>query len=92
NNTWYEINIGERLAYVSGQDGEIDNGIPVLTYHHLLKNEENQRFRHTSTTTSDVAFSNQMTYLKQAGYDTISLYQLEAYLKNQINLPGKAVV
>lgn len=92
NNTWYEINIGERLAYVSGQDGEIDNGIPVLNYHHLLKNEENQRFRHTSTTTSDVAFSNQMTYLKQAGYDTISLYQLEAYLKNQINLPGKAVV
>lgn len=92
NNTWYEINIGERLAYVSGQDGEIGNGIPVLTYHHLLKNEENQRFRHTSTTTSDVAFSNQMTYLKQAGYDTISLYQLEAYLKNQINLPGKAVV
>ncbi len=33
-----------------------------------------------------------MTYLKQAGYDTISLYQLEAYLKNQINLPGKAIV
>lgn len=73
-------------------DCEIDNGIPVLTYHHLLKNEENKRFRHTSTTTSDVAFSNQMTYLKQAGYDTISLYQLEAYLKNQINLPGKAIV
>lgn len=92
NNTWYEINIGERLAYVSGQDSEIDNGILVLTYHHLLKNEENQRFGHTSTTTSDVAFSNQMTYLKQAGYDTISLYQLEAYLKNQINLPGKALV
>ena len=39
-----------------------------------------------------MAFSNQMTYLKQAGYDTISLYQLEAYLKNQINLPGKAIV
>ncbi|WP_414161143.1 polysaccharide deacetylase family protein [Serratia sp. BNK-12] len=92
NNTWYEINIGDRLGYVSELDCEIDTGIPVLTYHHLLKNEENKRFRHTSTTTSDVAFSNQMTYLKQAGYDTISLYQLEAYLNNQINLPGKAVV
>jgi len=32
-----------------------------------------------------------MTYFKQAYYDTILLYQLEAYLKNQINLPGKAV-
>jgi peptidoglycan/xylan/chitin deacetylase (PgdA/CDA1 family) len=92
NNTWYEVNIGERLGYVSELDGEIDTGIPVLTYHHMLKNEENKRFRNTSTTTSDVAFSNQMTYLKQAGYDTISLYQLEAYLNNQINLPGKAVV
>jgi len=92
NNTWYEINVGERLGFVSELDCEIDNGIPVLTYHHLLKNDENKRFRHTSTTTSDVAFSNQMTYLKLAGYDTLSLYQLEAYLKNRINLPGKAVV
>ncbi|TQI82133.1 peptidoglycan/xylan/chitin deacetylase (PgdA/CDA1 family) [Serratia fonticola] len=92
NNTWYEVNIGERLGFVSGLDCEIDNGIPVLTYHHLLKNEENKRFRNTSTTTSDVAFSNQMTYLKQTGYDTISMYQLEAYLNNQINLPGKVVV
>ncbi|WP_411569387.1 polysaccharide deacetylase family protein [Serratia sp. UGAL515B_01] len=92
NNTWYEVNIGERLGFVSERDCEIDNGIPVLTYHHLLKNEENKRFRNTSTTTSDVAFSNQMTYLKRAGYDTISLYQLEAYLKNRINLPAKAVV
>lgn len=92
NNTWYVVNVGDRLGYISKLDCEIDNGIPVLTYHHLLKNEENKRFRHTSTTTSNVAFSNQMTYLKQAGYDTLSLYQLEAYLKNQINLPGKAVV
>jgi peptidoglycan/xylan/chitin deacetylase (PgdA/CDA1 family) len=92
NNTWYEVNIGERLGFVSELDCEVDNGIPVLTYHHLLKNEENKRFRNTSTTTSDVAFSNQMTYLKQTGYDTISMYQLEAYLNNQINLPGKVVV
>lgn len=69
NNTWYVVNVGDRLGYISKLDCEIDNGIPVLTYHHLLKNEENKRFRHTSTTTSDVAFSNPMTYLKQAGYD-----------------------
>ncbi|HBE9079234.1 MULTISPECIES: polysaccharide deacetylase family protein [Serratia] len=92
NNTWYEVNIGDRLGFISELDCEVDNGIPVLTYHHLLKNEENKRFRNTSTTTSDVAFSNQMTYLKQTGYDTISMYQLEAYLNNQINLPGKVVV
>ncbi|KEY60730.1 poly-beta-1,6-N-acetyl-D-glucosamine N-deacetylase [Serratia sp. DD3] len=91
-NTWFEVNIGDRLGFIRAQDSEIDNGIPVLTYHHMLKNEENKRFRNTSTTTSDAAFSNQMAYLKQAGYDTITLYQLEAYLNNQINLPAKVVV
>lgn len=37
NNTWYEVNIGDRLGFVSELDCEVDNGIPVLTYHHLLK-------------------------------------------------------
>lgn len=92
NNTWYEVNIGQRLGYINAADCEIDNGIPILTYHHLLKNEENKLFQHTSTTTSDVAFSNQMAFLKQAGYDTISLEQLEGYLNNKINLPAKVVV
>lgn len=92
NNTWFEVKIGDRQGYISEFDSEIDNGIPILTYHHLLKNEENKRFLNTSTTTSDVAFSNQMTYLQRAGYSTISMYQLEAYLNNRINLPGKVVV
>lgn len=39
-NTWYQVNIGDRLGYVSSSDAEIDNGIPILTYHHMLKNEE----------------------------------------------------
>lgn len=56
NNTWYVVNVGDRLRYISKLYCEIDNGIPVLTYHHLHKNEENKRFPHTSTTTSDVAF------------------------------------
>lgn len=92
NQTWYEINLGDRLGYVSELDAELDNGIAILTYHHILKNEENKRFRHTSTTTSDVAFSNQMAYLKQAGYTTLSMYQLEGYLNGTMNLPAKAVV
>lgn len=91
NNTWFQVNIGDRLGYISSLEAENDNGIPVLTYHHMLRNEENKRFRNTSTTTSDVAFSNQMSYLQQAGYGTVSLYQLEDYLKNRINLPAKVV-
>ncbi len=92
NQTWYQIRIGERLAYVSSLDAQPDNGIPVLTYHHVLRDEENTRFRHTSTTTSVVAFNNQMTWLRDQGYATLTLYQLEGYIKNQMNLPAKAVV
>ena len=92
NQTWYQIRLGERLAWVSSLDAQPDNGIPVITYHHILRDEENTRFRHTSTTTSVRAFSNQMTWLRDMGYTTLTLYQLESYLRNQANVPAKSVV
>lgn len=67
-------------------------GLPVLTYHHILRDEENTRFRHTSTTTSVRAFNNQMAWLRDRGYATLSMAQLEGYVKNKINLPARAVV
>lgn len=92
NHLWYEISLGDRPAFIRAQDSEQDNGIPVLTYHYLLTDAENTRFLHTTTTTSDDAFNRQMAYLKDSGYTTLSLYQLEDYLHNRINLPGRAVV
>ena len=92
NQTWYQIRIGERLAYISALDAQVDNGIPVITYHHILRDEENSRFRHTSTTTSVRAFSNQMTWLRDMGYTTLTMYQLEDYVHNRTNLPARAVV
>lgn len=92
NQTWYQIRLGERLAYISALDAQLDNGIPVLTYHHILRDEENTRFRHTSTTTSVRAFSNQMTWLRDMGYTTLTMYQLDDYLHNRTNLPVRAVV
>lgn len=92
NQTWFQIRIGNRLAWVSSLEAQEDNGIPVLTWHHILRDEENTRFRHTSTTTSVRAFSNQMTWLRDMGYTTLSLYQLEGYVNNRINLPARAVV
>jgi len=92
NQTWFQIRIGNRLAWVSSLDAQEDNGIPVLTYHHILRDEENTRFRHTSTTTSVRAFSNQMTWLRDLGYTTLTMYQLEGYIKNRMNLPARAVV
>jgi hypothetical protein len=37
------------------------------------------------------AFSNQMTWLRDQGYTTLSMYQLEGYLRNKMNLPARAV-
>ncbi|HCL5252301.1 TPA: polysaccharide deacetylase family protein [Salmonella enterica] len=92
NQTWFQIRIGNRLAWISALDAQPDNGIPVLTYHHILRDEENTRFRHTSTTTSVRAFSNQMTWLRDMGYTTLTMYQLEGYVRNNSNLPARAVV
>lgn len=86
NQTWYQIRIGDRLAYISALDAQPDNGLSVLTYHHILRDEENTRFRHTSTTTSVRAFNNQMAWLRDRGYATLSMVQLEGYVKNKINL------
>ncbi|EHM51280.1 MAG: polysaccharide deacetylase family protein [Yokenella regensburgei] len=92
NQTWYQIRIGDRLAWVSSLDAQQDNGVPILTYHHILRDEENTRFRHTSTTTSVRAFSNQMTWLRDQGYTTLTMYQLEGYLRNKLNIPARSVV
>ncbi|KGI83578.1 xylanase, partial [Exiguobacterium mexicanum] len=73
-------------------DVALDKGIPILTYHHILQDSENKLFRETSTATSVEAFSEQMNYLKQAGYQTLSLQDVEDYLNKSANLPGKAVV
>lgn len=92
NQTWYQIRIGDRLAWISALDTQEDRGLPVLTYHHILRDEENTRFRHTSTTTSVRAFSNQMTWLRDRGYSTLTMAQLEGYVRNNMNLPARAVV
>ncbi|HHR6138751.1 TPA: polysaccharide deacetylase family protein [Providencia alcalifaciens] len=90
--SWLTIRIGDRLGYVRLDDVAIDKGIPILTYHHVLKNSENKNFRHTSTTTSVEAFREQMNYLKEMGYQTLSLDDVEGYLNKSANLPGRAVV
>ncbi|HBO24544.1 MULTISPECIES: polysaccharide deacetylase family protein [unclassified Providencia] len=89
---WLTIRLGDRLGYIRLDDVSLDKGIPVLTYHHILKNSENKHFRETSTTTSVEAFRDQMNYLKTEGFQTLSLADLEDYLNKSANLPGKAVV
>jgi len=89
---WYKIDFGGRIGYIHYSAVKIDKGIPVLMYHHILKDSENKRFKNVSTTISDDAFAEQMEYLHASGYEAITLSDLEKYLKRSANLPGKVVV
>ena len=89
---WLTIRLADRLAYIKREDVELDKGLPILTYHHILRDSENKNFRHTSTTTSVEAFQAQMDYLQQAGYRTLSMDDVAGYLNKSINLPAKSVV
>lgn len=89
---WCKIDFGGRIGYIHHSAVKMDKGIPVLMYHHILKDKENKKFKHSSTTISDVAFATQMAYLHANGYEAITLADLEKYLKRSVNLPGKVVV
>ena len=60
--------------------------IPVLMYHHLEKNLNN------NVVISPENFENQIKYLKYAGYNTITTQQLYDYLNGSIQLPQKPIL
>ena len=88
---WYAVDVSGRIGFVYKANVKPDKGIPVLMYHHLLKNSENTNFRNSSTITPE-EFKQQMEYLHQKGYETITTSQLEQYIKGNLNLPGKTVL
>ncbi|MFC5558904.1 polysaccharide deacetylase family protein [Ureibacillus thermophilus] len=91
---FWKVDVGGRIGYMPKFKTSIDYGIPILMYHHILKPEEkaSSAFANANTTVTTVEFNAQMQWLKNNGYQTISLYDLERYMKHQVNLPAKAVV
>ncbi|OAH55792.1 hypothetical protein AWH48_03715 [Domibacillus aminovorans] len=89
---WYTVNVGGQEGYIHQQSVEEDNGIPVLMYHHMVENPENTVFYNNSMVIKVAEFQKQMDYLKQKGYRTITLQELESYLRHEKNMVGKAVV
>lgn len=65
--------------------------IPVLLYHHLLKQDENT-FSDNKSIISAEAFEEQMRVVYEEGYRTISLEQLRLFLSNEIQLPRKSIL
>ena len=86
------VNIAGRKGYLAKNNVEVDNGIPILMYHHILQDKENKKYRNTTTTIADTEFNEQMAFLHRNGYTTITLEDLELFLLKKKNLPSKAVV
>ncbi len=65
--------------------------VPILLYHHLLTEEENT-FGNNSAILSVDKFKKQMEFLYDNGYTTITLDELEGFLRGQIDLPKKSIL
>ncbi|WP_427337980.1 polysaccharide deacetylase family protein [Caloranaerobacter sp. DY30410] len=67
--------------------------VPVLMYHHLLEKKDIKgKLVNNSAVIAVESFSQQMKVLHEQGYTTITLDELEKYLKGEILLPKKSVL
>ncbi len=73
------------------ETGKWAENVPVLMYHHLLRDEENT-FGDNGAILSVETFEEHMDILHKNGYNTVSLDQLEKFIKGEIKLPKRSVV
>ena len=92
NKDWYKIDVGNRIGYILKSKVDVDNGIPILMYHHMLEDPDRAGFANNSMVIKVTAFQQQMNYLKQNGWRTISIQELDNYLMKRHNLTGKVAV
>lgn len=88
----YQTQIGGVNVYISKKKAKVDKGIPVLMYHHILRDAENKKYRNASTTITDFKFKSQMNVLKEMNYRTITPDDLDKYLDGKINLPVNSIL
>lgn len=75
--------------------GITDQQIPVLMYHHLLKNNEKQsqpNFKNKGTVLTVEQFEKQMKYLEDNDYHTLTLQEFEDFIERGRKLPEKSVL
>ncbi|WP_214484288.1 polysaccharide deacetylase family protein [Bacillus sp. SM2101] len=89
-NDYYEVKVAGKVGYVKKSDVELDDGIPILMYHHFSYDEDNL-YPGNLNIIPPHEFSQQMTILAEEEVETITLTDLEGYLNGTTNLPGKVV-
>ena len=70
---------------------QTEQKIPVLLYHHVLDSSENILYRDHSLVVDTEVFLEQMRYLYDNGYNTITPDDLQNFLYNGEQLPEKSV-
>ncbi|MCG7337051.1 polysaccharide deacetylase family protein [Sporosarcina sp. ACRSM] len=86
---WYILTIGERPGYIAKQSVTMDVGLPVLVYHQVLPRELMSTM---ISTISLEAFDQQMAYLADRQFKTLTAHQLYDYLEGRLVVPSKAVL
>ncbi|PIC62924.1 hypothetical protein CSV79_14620 [Sporosarcina sp. P13] len=86
---WYIIKIGERPGYIHKQSITLDTGVPVLVYHQVLPRAMMQT---TMSTISLESFEQQMGYLADQQFTTLTSQQLYDYLEGRLVVPSQAIV
>ena len=66
--------------------------IPILTYHHILPDDVNIHFQDNPWTISTEDFEIQMRYLRDNGFYTPTLWELEAFLYYGRPLPHNSIM
>lgn len=101
--SYISINVGEKKSVrketepvrtsepllLNGQTklSRVEAGIPVLMYHHFAHKIVNNR-----TTVQPDEFREQLKYLKDQGYTTITTGDLHEYMEGKLKLPEKPVL
>ncbi|MDV6379014.1 polysaccharide deacetylase family protein [Sporosarcina sp. GW1-11] len=86
---WYIMKIGERPGYIRKQSVVLDKGLPVLVYHQVLPRAMMQT---TMSTISLESFEQQMGYLADQQFTTLTSQQLYNYLEGRLVVPSQAIV
>ncbi|OEF96802.1 stalk domain-containing protein [Desulfuribacillus alkaliarsenatis] len=73
------------------KDFEFATEVPVLTYHHLLEQKNNNNYPANSAIINVEAFREQIELLHKNGFQTYGLDVLEQFINGEIKLPKKSV-
>lgn len=87
--------IKHQFMITSTNQSPFAQAIPVITYHHLLTQEEkdsSKLFRNNNEVVSVEQFKSEMDYLHENGFETCTLEELDRFLYHKIRLPKKSVV